>query len=378
MMRKLGLLNERQLEEEALIAKVPDTQPALERLAAIYGDLKQRHPTSFTLETARGVFAGSTLMATGHTLHEFDQERSKPDDRREATYRTRNRPFLARRLAQRLEDVHVPHEVALLQDVLEAVDEGLPEVGPKLREILGDDLTKTVKDSPLLALKREALETLLNVDENDTTTTTTTLPHHHKDPFVQCAAALWKIYERERDADKAALSERDVLLARLLDAQRTVGGSEVFYPDCNGSLRLSAGYVEGYQAADAVRCEPQTTLAGLWDKVLENELSGSDVEKEFICPDRLADRLKSGGEDLQVPVCLLYSTDTVGGNSGSPVMNADGEFVAINFDRQRQGLLNEFKWSKDYSRSIGTDVRYILWLVGEYDGAKELVDEMLS
>ena len=58
----------------------------------------------------------------------------------------------------------------------------------------------------------------------------------------------------------------------------------------------------------------------------------------------------------KVPVCLLYSTDTVGGNSGSPVMNADGEFVAINFDRQRQGLMNEFKWSKDYSRSIGVDV----------------------
>jgi V8-like Glu-specific endopeptidase len=73
---------------------------------------------------------------------------------------------------------------------------------------------------------------------------------------------------------------------------------------------------------------------------------------------------------------MLYSTDTVGGNSGSPVLNADGEFVGINFDRQRQGLMNEFKWSKDYSRSIATDVRLILWLMGEYDGASDLVQEM--
>ena len=51
---------------------------------------------------------------------------------------------------------------------------------------------------------------------------------------------------------------------------------------------------------------------------------------------------------------------------------------AINFDRQRQGLMNEFKWSHDFSRSIGTDVRYILYLVGEYDGAKWLVDEMVN
>jgi len=57
-------------------------------------------------------------------------------------------------------------------------------------------------------------------------------------------------------------------------------------------------------------------------------------------------------------------------------MNADGEFVAINFDRQRQGLMNEFKWSHEYSRSIGTDVRYILWLLGTYDSAGHLVKEM--
>ena len=76
------------------------------------------------------------------------------------------------------------------------------------------------------------------------------------------------------------------------------------------------------------------------------------------------------------PVCICYSTDTVGGNSGSPVLDANGDFVAINFDRQRLGLMNEFKWSHDYSRSIGTDVRYILFLVGKYDGAQWLVDEM--
>ena len=68
----------------------------------------------------------------------------------------------------------------------------------------------------------------------------------------------------------------------------------------------------------------------------------------------------------------------VGGNSGSPVMNQRGELVAINFDRQRQGLMNEFKWSSNYSRSIGVDVRYILWLIGDYDGATHLVDELIA
>ena len=60
------------------------------------------------------------------------------------------------------------------------------------------------------------------------------------------------------------------------------------------------------------------------------------------------------------------------------MLYAEGKFVAINFDRQRLGLLNEFKWSRDFSRSIGVDVRYILWLVGTYDGAAALVDELLK
>ena len=60
------------------------------------------------------------------------------------------------------------------------------------------------------------------------------------------------------------------------------------------------------------------------------------------------------------------------------MLNANGEFVAINFDRQRQGLMNEYKWSHEYSRSVGVDVRYILWLVGTFDGAQHLVDEMVA
>ena len=83
------------------------------------------------------------------------------------------------------------------------------------------------------------------------------------------------------------------------------------------------------------------------------------VENEFACPQRLTDLLVSDPAARATPVCNLYSTDTVGGNSGSPVLNADGEFVGINFDRQRQGLMNEYKWSHAYSRSIGVDVRYV-------------------
>jgi len=174
---------------------------------------------------------------------------------------------------------------------------------------------------------------------------------------------------------QALLSERDKLLGRLLELQRS-SSSEHFYPDANGTLRLSAGHVEGYEAADAVQHEPITTLAGLIDKHVEAQLSGEQNAAEFACPERLVKACRENPEALKTPVNCLYSTDTVGGNSGSPVLNADGEFIAINFDRQRLGLMNEFKWSARFSRSIGVDVRYILWLVGTYDSAGHLVEEM--
>ena len=120
-----------------------------------------------------------------------------------------------------------------------------------------------------------------------------------------------------------------------------------------------------------------TTLAGLADKHADALFAAADGDAgEFACPARLVARLADDAVARAVPVNLLYSTDTVGGNSGSPVLNARGEFVAINFDRQRQGLMNEYKWSRDFSRSIGVDVRYILWLVGDYDNAGHLVSEM--
>ena len=102
----------------------------------------------------------------------------------------------------------------------------------------------------------------------------------------------------------------------------------------NGCLRLSAGHVESYQAADAVQHTPITTLAGLVDKHIEASLTqasgpiGGPVDAlhaagEFDCPARLVELCSADPAVAKTPVCLLYSTDTVGGNSGSPVLDAD-------------------------------------------------------
>ncbi|MFH1841648.1 MAG: S46 family peptidase, partial [bacterium] len=77
-----------------------------------------------------------------------------------------------------------------------------------------------------------------------------------------------------------------------------------------------------------------------------------------------------------VPVNMLYDCDTTGGSSGSPVFNARGELVGVNFDRVWEATINDFAWHEDYSRSIAVDIRYVLWVASKLGGANRLLVEM--
>lgn len=315
---------------------------------------------STCLEGLQGAYAGSALLLVGHHVHEAGIEITKPDGERETTYRDRNRPFLAKRLSKRLGDMHPPLEKALIMDAVEAAK----SIGLKAVPDIMSDVEPCMANTAFLSYSADDVAALLDGSKKPDA----------KDPFIHLAEAVYPQYKENRDKTKELLSERDKLLAKMTEIQK-LNSNETFYPDANSTLRLSAGHVEGYEAADAVWHHPTTFLKGLVDKHEESKLLKAG-EDDYECPQRLLDVCRKDQALLETPVNILYSTDTVGGNSGSPVLNADGEFVAINFDRQRQGLMNEFKWSPSYSRSIGVDVRYILWLVGEYDSAKHLVEEM--
>lgn len=148
-----------------------------------------------------------------------------------------------------------------------------------------------------------------------------------------------------------------------------------FIPDANSTLRLTYGYIKGYEPADAVYYSPITTLDG----VIEKSLLGG----EYAIPDKLRTLYeeKDFGKFFNaklgsVPVAILYNMDTTGGNSGSPIMNAYGEMVGINFDRAYEATINDFAWNESYSRSIGVDIRYVLWITQKLGGADYLLDEM--
>jgi len=149
-----------------------------------------------------------------------------------------------------------------------------------------------------------------------------------------------------------------------------------FIPDANSTLRLTFGYVRGFSPADATYMKPFTTIKGMLEK-------GSTDNPEFNYPSKIKQLwlAKDFGpfakKDLNdVPVSFLYNLDTTGGNSGSPVMNNRGELIGVDFDRAYEATINDYAWNENYSRSIGVDIRYVLWVASKVDNANFLLDEI--
>lgn len=196
-----------------------------------------------------------------------------------------------------------------------------------------------------------------------------------EDPMILFAKSI----QEEKANLNAALADFDTGYA--LAHREYVKGLLAMYqdkanfPDANFSLRLTYGQVKGYRPKDAVYYNCQTTLDG----VMEKEDS---TNWEFVVPGRLKAlyEAKDFGRyqlaDGRMPVAFSATTHTTGGNSGSPVLNANGELIGINFDRNWEGVGGDIQYLPDYQRSIIVDIRYVLFLIDKYAGASYLLEEM--
>jgi len=195
------------------------------------------------------------------------------------------------------------------------------------------------------------------------------------DPLFSFAAKL-KIQQLDVQNESDRINgELSKLAAQLLDIKKK-WKKKSFIPDANGTLRLTHGNIKGYKPADAVYYSPITSLKG----VIEKGMIGIE---EYTVPDKLRTVYESkdfgrflDSELNDVPVAILYNTDTTGGNSGSPILNAYGELIGLNFDRAYEATINDYAWNDSYSRSIGVDIRYILWITEKIGNAESLIKEI--
>lgn len=157
-------------------------------------------------------------------------------------------------------------------------------------------------------------------------------------------------------------------------AQMEYDKERVFYPDANSTLRVAYGKVMGYKSKDAVYFTHYTTLKGIMEK-------DNPAIYDYDVPAKLKELYakKDYGrytQDGEVPVCFIANNHTTGGNSGSPVINGNGELIGVNFDRAWEGVASDMAFNPDQSRNISLDIRYALFIIDKFAGAGYLLNEM--
>ena len=162
---------------------------------------------------------------------------------------------------------------------------------------------------------------------------------------------------------KIRLANRD-----YMRGQMAFEPDKAFYPDANLTLRVAYGHVAGYHPADGMYYAPVSTLKGIIEK-------DNPEIFDYNIPQALRDIYAQGGHDDQA-VCFLATNHTSGGNSGSPVINADGNLIGINFDRVWEGTMSDIAFDPEVCRNISLDIRYLLFVVDKIGHASYLFDEM--
>lgn len=209
----------------------------------------------------------------------------------------------------------------------------------------------------------------------------------------RCLAFIQKPNKKALDAD-LAVAAGNSMLERYLATQssaaqeqfdrgyrlfvqglREMQPEKAFAPDANSTMRLTYGLVDDYQAADAVHYEYFTTARGILEKM-------DNTNPEFVVDERMEKMLMQrdfgrwadANGDLRV--CFVHGTDITGGNSGSPVLNANGDLIGLAFDGNWEAMSGDIAFEPELQRTISVDIRYVMWVVDRYAGANNLIQEI--
>jgi len=194
------------------------------------------------------------------------------------------------------------------------------------------------------------------------------------DPVFSLAKACEDLSGNLRRAYRSITDGKNTKYRLYVKGLREMEPGRDFYADANGSMRIAYGQVRDYRPGDAIRYGPVTTLDGIIEK------SYLPVD-DYHIPEKLKELYEQKDYGLytvngKVPVCFIASNHTSGGNSGSPVLNADGHLVGINFDRNWEGTMSDYVYDVNQCRNIAVDIRYVLFIIDRYAGAVHLIDEL--
>lgn len=194
-----------------------------------------------------------------------------------------------------------------------------------------------------------------------------------KDLAISAAMSILKAYFGSMESSAQADFDKGYRL--FVKGLREMQPNKAFYPDANSTMRCTYGPVGNYSPADAVQYDFVTTANGILQKM-------DNTDPEFIVPARLEELLVArdygqyADDNGELIICFLHGTDITGGNSGSPVMNSNGNLIGIAFDGNWEAMSGDIAFEPALQRTISVDIRYVLWIVDKLAGATNIIDEL--
>ena len=201
-----------------------------------------------------------------------------------------------------------------------------------------------------------------------------------QDPALMAYNNVMDFYEKNVKTKAIELNNKinnmqRVFMRGQMEYHAEVNPDKMMYPDANFTLRVTYGKVGGFSPRDAVRYKHYTTLDGIMQK--ENP----DIY-DYVVTDRLRELYETkdygryADKDGSIHVAFIAGNHTTGGNSGSPILNADGHLLGLNFDRTWEGTMSDLIYDPSICKNISVDIRYVLFIIDKYAGATRLIEEM--
>lgn len=376
-LRRLSLVEKRKTEEIEL-QKFIDSDPSLKKdYGNLFKDIDEAYLEIFN-QGRLGLFynqlSGNPLMNLASMLVQYKEEMTKPEESRTSNFKGENLKKFFDTVKELFDNMDLNVEKSALTTLL---SDGMKYEELRKLEIINNLYNDCNSNETILKFISELIDAsvlkdhtgflkLIEMDKSEF--------DKIDDPLIEFRENLkqqFSLFQNKIDASNGKLN---ILLSKLIDVKK-VWQQKTFIPDANSTLRLTYGYIRGYTPADATYFKPITTLTGL----IEKSYLGDDYKIPYKLKE-LYDKKDFGkykNDKLNdVPVAILYNSDTTGGNSGSPIMNAYGELIGVNYDRSYEATINDYAWSPDYSRSIGVDIRFVLWVTEKIGGAVNIIDEL--
>jgi hypothetical protein len=247
---------------------------------------------------------------------------------------------------------------------------GLPPMIAKLKEENSGDFTKFVDDAVAKSIftSKESVEAFMKNPDAELV---------KNDPLYQLSADLLTQY-RAKSPELAAMENDFQKSFRLLvEGLRESKLNAITYPDANSTLRLTYGKVRALPAdkRNDAKINNYTTMDGMVKKYKKGDAE-FDMPTKIIEMNKAKEYGQYADKDGFMPINFLTDNDITGGNSGSPVLNGKGELIGLAFDGNIEAMAGDVIFDPKLQRTINVDIRYVLWIIDKYAGAKHIVDEM--